>query len=265
MDSVAPLQRKYLAAGIKNYFGAIILLCNVWACGPPAENPDSQPEVVAASDLTIPSEDAPITPTSELEKSLINAGLVDVQSLDSSIMVDLKYSSIDNFVGVDVYGELERCYLQPEVAEKLAEAQKHLSSQRPGYRLLIYDGARPRSVQQILWDTLQKPEDLKPLYVADPQEGSIHNYGSAVDLTIADEQGKPLDMGTHYDFFGELAYPTKEDELLSQGLLSQTQIENRNLLRTVMKQAGFSGIDTEWWHFNAYSRKKAQELYQVIP
>lgn len=200
----------------------------------------------------------------ELEFSLKQAGLVDIQSIDGLVLVNLKYSTTDNFVGVDVYGNLDRCYLQPPVANMLSAAQQELSRRNPGYRLLLYDCARPLSVQQILWDTLQKPDDIKHLYVADPQEGSIHNYGSAVDLTIANEVGQPLDMGTGYDYFGELAYPSKEEELLASGDLSAEQIENRKLLREIMASAGFTPITSEWWHFNAYSRERAAELFEII-
>jgi len=189
---------------------------------------------------------------------------VDIHTIDTTIVVDLKYSTTDNFVGVDVYGDLESCYLQPQVAQMLAEAQRLLLQDHPNLRLLIFDCARPLSVQQILWDTLQKPEDIKHLYVADPKEGSIHNYGSAVDLTIADRYGQPLDMGTNYDHFGPLAYPSQEAELLDSGELTEEQISNRKLLREVMTKAGFTIINTEWWHFNAFSRKHAQELFDII-
>ena len=143
-------------------------------------------------------------------------------------------------------------------------AQTFLHETHPQYHLMVYDGARPLSVQQIFWDTLAKPEELKHLYVADPAVGSIHNYGSAVDLTICDQQGIELDMGTDYDHFSELAYPSKEQELLAQGKLTATQLENRELLRSVMGRAGFTPINTEWWHFNAYSRKRAAELFEII-
>ncbi len=207
---------------------------------------------------------SPTPVTGSLESKLLESGLTDISTLDSLILVELKYSTTDNFVGVDVYGDLTRCYLQPSVARMLVLAQKKLSERNPGLRLLLYDCVRPLSVQQILWDTLQKPEDLKPLYVADPKKGSIHNYGSAVDLTIADSEGKPLDMGTGYDFFGELAYPTKEEELLASGDLTEQQVNNRLLLREVMTSVGFTPIGSEWWHFNAHSRERAIELFEIV-
>ena len=199
-----------------------------------------------------------------LEQSLIDKGLVNVQSVDSTILVDLRYSTTNNFVGVDVYGALDNAYLQAEPARRLAQANAYLKEREPDYTLYIFDAVRPRRVQQILWDTLDYPEKEKPKYVANPQEGSIHNYGAAVDLTIADASGSPLDMGTGFDYFGVLAYPTKEEEMLAQGKLTSEQIANRQLLRTVMTRAGFTPIKTEWWHFNAFSRKEADQKYGIV-
>ena len=196
---------------------------------------------------------------------MIDQGLTDVQTLDPSILVDLKYSTTDNFIGKDVYGELTRAYLQPKVARQLAQANRFLKEQRPELRLLVYDAARPRKAQWNLWNALpQYTERQRRTYVADPREGSIHNYGCAIDLTIATADGTPLDMGTKYDFFGELAYPKAEARLLAAGKLSRQQIANRQLLRKVMRQAGFLPIDYEWWHFNALSRIRAKQTYKLI-
>jgi D-alanyl-D-alanine dipeptidase len=256
-ESIKPVQRKYSCVFIKRELIAITVACTLFGCEQPNKQEQQNP-------VEIRQEKPQTAESNALESRLQLAGLVDIQTIDSNVIVDLKYSSTDNFVGVDVYGELDRCYLQPEVADMLAVAQQELNRQLPGYRLLLYDCVRPLSVQQILWDTLQKPEEVKPLYVADPKKGSIHNYGSAVDLTIADPQGQPLDMGTGYDYFGELAYPTKEDELLASGVLTREQVANRELLRAVMSSAGFTGINSEWWHFNAYSRKRAAELFDIV-
>ena len=198
------------------------------------------------------------------EEKLAKAGLVDIQTLDPSILVELKYSTTDNFMGVDVYGCITRCFMQKKPAAQLMQANTLLKQKNPELRLLIYDGVRSRTVQQILWDTLHAPLKDKPKYVADPKKGSIHNYGCAVDLTIATQDGKALDMGTKFDFFGEEAYPTKEAEMLRKGKLTQAQLNNRKLLREVMQQAGFQPIKTEWWHFNALSLEKAKAAYKII-
>ena len=201
----------------------------------------------------------------ELEKTLIAQGLVDIEQVIPGIRVELKYSMVDNFFGKDVYGDHIRCYLQPLVAEMLANAQAALQKEYPNLTLLVYDGVRPLSVQQILWDSLDKPDSIKPLYVSDPKIGGLHNFGVAVDLTIYDNKsGKPLDMGTGFDFFGYAAYPDRELEMLAEGKITKAQVANRELLRKVMKGAGFTGIGSEWWHFNAFSRKEAGEKFQLI-
>lgn len=201
----------------------------------------------------------------ELEKLLFAQGLVDIEVVVPGIRVELKYSTEDNFFGKDVYGDLTRCYLQPEVAEMVKLAQQDLKKDYPNLTLLIYDGVRPLSVQQILWESLDKPDSIKPLYVADPKVGGLHNYGVAVDLTIFDnESGKPLDMGTAYDYFGYPAYPDREIQMLAEGKLSRAHVANREILRKVMVGAGFTGIGSEWWHFNAFSRKEAGEKFELI-
>lgn len=201
----------------------------------------------------------------DLEKAMIRQGLVDVQTIDPSILVDLKYSTTDNFIGKDVYGDLTRAYLQPLAAQQLATANKYLKQQRSELRLLVYDATRPRTAQWNLWNALpQYSERQRRTYVADPREGSIHNYGCAVDLTVATKDGTPLDMGTKFDYFGELAYPKAEQRLLKMGKLTKLQVENRRLLRTVMRRAGFLPIEYEWWHFNALSRAQAKQRYKIV-
>jgi D-alanyl-D-alanine dipeptidase len=201
----------------------------------------------------------------ELEKRLKGQGLVDLEEFIPGIKVELKYSTTDNFFGQDVYGDLTKAFLQLEVAERLKNAQEKLRNEYPNFTLLVYDGVRPLSVQQILWDNLDKPDSIKPLYVADPKVGSLHNFGVAVDLTIFDtESGQALDMGTGYDFFGYEAYPDREIEMMAAGKLTRAQIANREILRKVMTTSGFSGIGSEWWHFNAFSRKEAGEKFEII-
>ena len=199
------------------------------------------------------------------EEAMRKQGLVEVTRAAPGVKVELKYATQDNFMKRDVYGCLQHGYLQKEVVEMLKKAQKSLEENKPGYHLLIYDAARPLSIQRILWNTLtQYPPNIRKNYVADPREHSIHNYGSAIDLTVADEKGKALDMGTKFDFFGELAYPSKEQELLAKNKLSKNAYENRQILRNAMKAAGFMPIEYEWWHFNAFSRAEAKRRYQVV-
>lgn len=201
---------------------------------------------------------------SSFEKNLINAGLVDVLKMDSSLKVDLKYSSTDNFFGTDVYGNFNKCYLQKDAAEKLIAAQHKLQALKPSYSLIVWDAARPRSVQQLMWDTLKMPFNEKIKFLSNPKLGSQHNFGEAVDLSILNDKQQLLDMGTAFDYIGELAYTTIEARLLAEGKLSKEQYDNRKLLRSVMNQSGFYNIQTEWWHFNACSWGDAAKQYKII-
>jgi len=199
------------------------------------------------------------------EVAMREQGLLEVKKELPSILVELKYATSDNFMKKNVYGCLTTAYLQKQVIVKLKKANELLQQSNPGYHILIYDAARPLSIRWVLWNTLS---DLAPIerkkYVADPKEHSIHNYGSAIDLTLADEKGQALDMGTKYDFFGELAYPKLEKQFLNNGQLSSKAYQNRLLLRKTMVKAGFMPIDFEWWHFNAFSRKEAKKRFAVV-
>ena len=191
--------------------------------------------------------------------------VVNIQELDPTILVDLRYSSKNNFLKKDMYGDLEECFLRRKPAEMLCQANEHLKASHPELRLLVFDGLRTRSVQKKLWDALDTiPVSLRSQFVADPKKGSIHNYGAAVDLTLALENGSELDMGTEYDHFGELAFPALEDSLLALGKLTDKQIKNRTILRQVMTKAGFSTIDSEWWHFDAFSRNETKNKYTIV-
>lgn len=244
---------------------SVVFLALVAACSSPVK---SDQEIFSEQRRAVldPVKDVELeAPLPELEEKLIAQGLVDVQTVVPGIRVELKYSTTDNFFGKDVYGEHVRCYLQPEVADMVKKAQDNLQKQHPNLTLLIYDGVRPLSVQQILWDSLDKPDSIKPLYVADPKIGGLHNFGVAVDLTIFDMQAdSTLDMGTGYDYFGYPAYPDRENQMLADGKIAKAQVANREILRKVMVGAGFAGIGSEWWHFNAFSRKEAGEKFALV-
>lgn len=199
-----------------------------------------------------------------IEEQLLEQGLVDVGKLDSSIIVVLKYATTDNFMKTNVYGELRHAFLQPDVAERLVKAQEKLRERNENYHLLVYDAARPLRIQRLMWDSVQLPKGEKQKYLSNPLNGSLHNYGAAVDLTIATGDSIPLDMGTDFDFFGEEAQPVKEKEMLEAGKLTMQQVQNRQLLREVMRAAGLWGIQTEWWHFNACRREEAKTKYKIV-
>lgn len=199
---------------------------------------------------------------SETSSYLDRLGLIDVGLLDPSIRIELKYATTDNFTGVVLYDDLRRAYLHPLAAKKLKQAQIILQKDNPELSLLVYDAARPLSIQRKMYDVVKNTKYRA--YVADPSRTGLHNYGMAVDLTLCDSEGKPLDMGTKFDFFGKEAGINNEDLFVTQGLLSKKQVENRRLLRRVMKQAGFIPIRGEWWHFNACSLQEAKAKYKLI-
>lgn len=198
------------------------------------------------------------------DKIYSEQGLEKVKADSSNIIVKLRYSTDNNFLGTDVYGNLEEAYLQPEALEKLYIANELLAQRNSDLRILIWDAARPRRIQQILWDTVDIPLQERSRYVANPESGSIHNYGCAIDLTLADSSGNPLDMGTDYDDFSETAHITDETALVSAGILTQQQVDNRLILRDIMTQAGFLTINSEWWHFDAFNRSETKERFTIV-
>lgn len=198
-----------------------------------------------------------------LNEKLKEAGMVDVGSMDTTIMVDLMYSHPDNFTGVVLYNDLNKAYLHPEAAEALLKANRELCQIHPGYRLLIKDASRPMSVQRKMYKVVQGTP-MAP-YVSNPKNGGgLHNYGLAVDITIADENGNELPLGTKVDHLGKEANIDKEILLVKLGVISETERQNRLLLRRVMKAGGFTPLRSEWWHFNLVSRAVAKARYKRL-
>lgn len=191
-------------------------------------------------------------------------GLINVAELDSSIAVKLMYTQADNFTGKILYDDLTEAYLHPDAAHALLEAQKALKQLHPSYSLLIYDAARPMSVQKKMWNVVKGTSKFR--YVSNPNRGGgLHNYGLAVDISIQDSLGRPLPMGTKIDHLGIEAHITQESELVRSGKITEAERQNRILLRKVMKQAGFRALPSEWWHFNKCSREEARQRYRLIP
>ena len=207
--------------------------------------------------------------------------LVNIQELDGDILVDLKYSTTDNFVGVDMYGELEDDYFERNFALKVLEAQRILRERHPEYTLLIYDAARPISVQRAMRKVVEGTEFEN--FVADGTRGGRHNYGVAVDLTIATLDGKPLDMGVGFDNLTEAASvkgtPDSSDPatrsvkvyrdyihgFAKRGIISYEAAENRILLIEVMHEAGLYPYRREWWHFEEIiSISATRTKYQLL-
>lgn len=197
------------------------------------------------------------------EVALSQAGYVNVRELDPTLQVSLMYARADNFVGSVLYDDLRQAYLHPEAAAALVKAQKRLKQLHPELSLKIYDAARPMHIQQKMWNKV-KNTSMK-IYVSNPAHGGgLHNYGLAVDITLCDAKGDSLPMGTKIDNLGIAAHIDQESLLVAKGTISKRAQQNRQLLRQVMRYAGFKPLRTEWWHFNFKSRAEAKRLYKVI-
>ena len=199
----------------------------------------------------------------EIEKRFINAGLIDVNSIDKSIQVDLVNSDPrKNYFRENFYHGLKKAYLQKEVVIKLSKAQKNLKSEYPDYSLLIMDAARPRSVSVLMYEKMKGTKYER--YVANPKRGSMHNYGIAVDITIVDENGERLDMGFTPFYKSDAAMFFQFIKMKLSSKLSLEQKNNRKLLSDVMINAGFIPLSFEWWHFNGLPKKLARKKYKSI-
>ena len=192
------------------------------------------------------------------------AGSAEFRRLASiaGMAVDLRYASADNFVGRDLYSPIDCAWLHRDAAHALEQAVAWLAERRPGATFLVLDALRPQRVQQQLWDALAGT-DLQ-MYLADPQRGSIHSFGMALDITILDDAGVELDMGTGFDDLSERSHPALEPQLLARGALTPGQVANRQLLRDAMAQAGFHGISTEWWHYDCGDRHLVRRTFRRV-
>ena len=192
----------------------------------------------------------PVHPVAELRATALAAqpprepgdfwksDLVDLAKLDPRIKLEIRYATTDNFLSTPVYTSA-RAFLQRPAAEAMLQAHRELMKQ--GYGLLIFDGYRPWYVTRIFWDAT--PAD-KHEFVADPSQGSRHNRGCAVDLTMYDlKTGREVEMTGVYDEMSERSYPK-----YTGGTVEQRA--HRDLLRAAMEKQGFTVFQSEWWHFD---------------
>ena len=164
--------------------------------------------------------------------------LVELTDLDSTIRLDIRYATANNFSGRAVYRQA-RAFLQRPAAEALVRVHARLREQ--GYGVLVYDGYRPWRVTKLFWDIT--PAEKKE-FVADPAQGSRHNRGCAVDLSLYElATGRPVAMPSDYDDFSERAHPEYAGG-------SAEARARRDLLRAAMEAEGFAVYEVEWWHFD---------------
>lgn len=192
----------------------------------------------------------PVAPVPQLRKAALAAhppietgnfrkpDLVELVTLDPTIKLDIRYATTNNFLSTPMYTEA-RAFLERPAAEALVRASHELNKE--GYGLLIHDGYRPWYVTKMFWDAT--PAD-KHAFVADPQQGSNHNRGCAVDLTLYNlKTGRELPMPSLYDEMSDRAYPDYKGG-------TEEERHNREILRTAMEKQGFTVYQYEWWHFD---------------
>nr|BFD64008.1 hypothetical protein BdHM001_26890 [Bdellovibrio sp. HM001] len=180
----------------------------------------------------------------------------------SEVVLDLKYSTADNFMNKDVYDGFHRCFMAPLAAEMFLKACEVLRKEQPHLQFRIWDALRPRSIQAQFFDFLAGTPFQS--YVANPFPGSLHNFGMAIDLTLQTKEGELLDMGTYFDDFRDIAQPKLENHFLKTGELTQAQLENRLLLRRLLENQGFKVLEHEWWHFNALPKDLVYGKHPIL-
>lgn len=171
-----------------------------------------------------------------LEKTNINdTTFVNLKEYSKNFAYDMKYATEDNFLKAKVY-DCAECYLRLKTVKALIAANEDFLKQ--GLRIKLFDCYRPLDIQKRMWKIFSNPK-----YVADPEKGSIHNRGGAVDLTLIDSDGNELDMGTDFDHFGiEASHNYKK--------LENQVLQNRKILRETMQKHQFRIFDSEWWHYD---------------
>lgn len=175
----------------------------------------------------------------EIDKQLKAAGLVNLKELGENFVYEQRYATTNNFTGKKIY-QSEKLYLTKESAEKLAKANQEFN--KLGYRIKIWDAYRPVTVQYILYKAA--PAGAK-YFIASPYKEykSVHNHAAAVDITLVHMDGSPVEMPTDFD---NMNY----DSDYRSSTKTKAASENRALLRQVMENNGYTGIECEWWHFN---------------
>jgi len=216
---------------------------------------------LALSCVLIGAQAQEATPEDSLRSALADADIVDLATLEG-VAIDLRYASANNFLSRNVYGPFDRALLRRSAAEKLERASAALQAARPGWKILVLDALRPRSVQRLLWARVAGTS--QQAYVADPAKGSVHNFGFALDVTLRDASGAEVDMGTPFDDFSERAQPRREAELVKSGALTAVQLENRQVLRAIMTGAGFTQLPIEWWHYDAIPAAEARAHHRIL-
>lgn len=203
----------------RNYFTTGFLLCSIW---------------IYSQELKVLSSFKEYRQT--VKKDADNRMIL-LRSVLPAAVMDIRYATNNNFTGEILYDQSFEVFLRKPVADSLAKVQSELEKQ--GFGLKIFDAYRPYDVTVKMWDLIRDER-----YVANPANGSGHNRGISVDVTIINlATGKELDMGTGYDHFSDTAHHSFTQ-------LPQHVLKNRELLKSTMEKHGFKALETEWWHYH---------------
>ena len=239
---------------LKFYRGVVFILCALMfvlpSCGSDSSETGSKASSSAIFFVTPsaakPSATPTASPTATPTTAPTPAATVSIPSSDDafvkivdfvpSAVIELKYSTTQNFTGQVIY-DFTDAYARYGTVKKLAAAADALALK--GYRIKIWDAFRPVSAQFKLWDVYPDPT-----YVANPNVGySNHTRGCAIDLTLIDSSGNEIFMPTAFDDFSGAADRDYSD-------VSAEAANNARMLEEIMESCGFSGYYGEWWHFN---------------
>jgi D-alanyl-D-alanine dipeptidase len=177
----------------------------------------------------------------DITKEKDSNAFVNLKNYSNDFVYDMKYATDDNFLKEKVY-PCDECFLRVKTVKALLEANESFLDK--GYKIKIYDCYRPKAIQKKMWKIVPDAN-----FVANPKKGSIHNRGGAVDISLVDLNGKELDMGTKFDFFGKEA----SHNYLN---LSDIILANRTFLKETMLRYNFKSFDSEWWHYNLNGSSK---------
>lgn len=200
-----------------------------------------------------------------IEQGCIKCGLVDIQTLDPTIQVDLKYASSDNFMHENMYGDFKKAYLEPNLAHALTLVQRDLKAINPYLSVIIFDAARPISIQEKMFKKVQHTDFEK--YIANPYaepKGGFHNYGMAADISVLDLSGELIDMGTKFDYFGEKAHVGIEEKLLIEKRISMEAYKNRKMLYYITSKHDLVPYEFEWWHYQFHIYEEDKKRFALL-
>ena len=226
-------------------FEMIMVLCLalIIACKENQEKPKIEDEGIKAVEIDVKGEKERIEEKVAFKtfENLADSTFVRLADFSDGFAFDMRYATKNNFLKEKVY-DCAECYTRVKTVKALLAANDDFK--KSGVKIKFFDCYRPNSVQYKMWKIVPNPQ-----YVANPKKGSIHNKGGAVDITLVTLEGKELDMGTDFDFFGKRAYHDNMD-------LPEEILKNRKLLKETMEKHGFWSTRTEWWHYNLQGAHK---------